>query len=321
MTSLKKGISIIVCCYNSKDRLPKTLEYLSKQNLDKNHPVEIIIVDNNSSDNTGLVARELWNDYGAPYPIVVIEEKEPGLSNARRAGVKLAQYEYGIFCDDDNWLSEDYLKQTIELFEDNPRAGVLGGASAPVFDADLPPWFYTKAGSFAVGIQADENGDLTWRQFVWGAGMSFRIDVLKAIYKEGIEPLVSDRKGNVLTSGGDGEISAWFIFAGYRLFYSNTLFFKHYMPPERLTDEYFNNFFKRSYPTDWATYSSYLTTKYMLLRKGSGFAKTLLSILKILYSLGYLLVNFKSTLRVIKVESKIKKLTGFSQIRSDSGVY
>ena len=88
---LNKGISIIVCCHNSEDRLPNTLESLSKQHLDSNHPVEIIIVDNNSSDNTGLIAQKLWNDFGTPYPLIVIEEKKPGLSNARRAGVIIAQ--------------------------------------------------------------------------------------------------------------------------------------------------------------------------------------------------------------------------------------
>ena len=94
--------------------------------------------------------------------------------------------------------------------------------------------------------------------------MAFRTEVLKAIYEAKISPLVSGRKGNVLTSGDDGEISAWFIFAGYRLFYSDRLIFKHYMPAARLTDEYFDNFFKRSYPTEWATYSNYLTVKYRL---------------------------------------------------------
>ena len=307
--NLKKGISLIVCCYNSEERLTDTLKHLSKQDLDSDYPAEIIVVDNNSSDNTSFRARELWDIYGAPYPLFVIEEREPGLSNARRAGVLAAQYEYGVFCDDDNWLRHDYLIQTIKLFDENPGAGVLGGASIPVSDVSLPPWFYTKAGSFAVGVQADESGDITSRKYLWGAGMAFRTEVLKAIYDDNIVPLVSGRKGNILTSGDDGEISAWYIFSGYRLFYSDKLIFKHYMPAERLTDEYFNNFFNRSYPTDWATYSSYLTAKYMLLKKGSGFTKTVVRILKILYSLGYLLVNSKSALRVIKVESKIKKLT------------
>lgn len=307
--NLKTGISVIVCCYNSEERLPETLKHLSKQHLWVDYPAEIIVVDNNSADSTSLRARELWGAYGEPYPLTVIEEKEPGLSNARRAGVLASQYKYGVFCDDDNWLQDNYLNQVIELFEENPKAGVLGGASMPVSDIDLPAWFYTKAGSFAVGIQADEHGDITWRHFVWGAGMSFRVDVLKAIYNAGIEPLVSDRKGAVLTSGGDGEVSAWFIFSGYRLFYSDKLIFKHYMPTARLTDEYFNNFFQKSYPTMWAVYSNYLTVKYILLKKGSGLANSLVNFATILYSFGYLLVNYESTLRIIKIESKIKKMS------------
>lgn len=305
---LSKGISIILCCYNSESRLPKTLEFLSKQRLNANHPTEIIVVDNNCSDNSAHVAREIWKEHGSPYPLVVIQEKEPGLSNARRTGVLGSKYQYGVFCDDDNWLCDDYLNRIIELFEDNPQAGLLGGASVPVSDVHLPAWFYTKAGSFAVGIQADGNGDITSRQYLWGAGMAFRTEVLKAIYEANIVPLVSGRKGNSLTSGDDGEISAWYIFSGYRLFYSDRLVFKHYMPATRLTDEYFNNFFKRSYPTDWSTYSNYLTVKYMLVRQGSGLKSSLRRTLKKLYSLGFLFFNYKSTLRIIKIESRIKKL-------------
>ena len=309
MARPEKGISILVCCYNSESRLPKTLEYLSKQKLDSNYPVELVVVDNNSSDNTGLVARELWQLYGAPYPIFVIEDKTPGLSSARRAGVMTAQYEYGIFCDDDNWLNEDYLKQVVDLFESNPEAGTLGGASVPVSDAEFPPWFYSKAGSFAVGTQADRNGDITARGYVWGAGMAFRTAVLKNIYEAGIMPLVSGRRGNILTSGDDGEINAWFIFAGYRVFYSDRLEFKHYMPTERLTDDYFHKFFEIIYPSDWATYSHYLTVKYMIFNKGSGAKEALRGMMKMIFSLGSLLFNYKRTMQIIKIESNVRAVS------------
>lgn len=309
MDRLKKGISVIVCCYNSADRLPKTLEYLSTQKLDSNYPVELVIVNNNSSDNTGFVARELWRLFGAPYPISVIEEKKPGLSNARRAGVMIAQYEYGIFCDDDNWLNEDYLKQIAEIFESNPMAGVIGGASVPVSDAEFPPWFYSKAGFFAVGTQADRSGDITQRGYVWGAGMAFRIGTLKTIYEADIMPLVSGRRGEVLTSGDDGEISAWFIFSGYRLFYAKHLTFKHYMPPARLTDDYYNRFFQMNYPTDWAAYSNYLTVKYMIFDKGSGIKGKMRGMFKIIFSLVSLLLKYKQTMQIVKIDFDIRAIS------------
>ena len=57
------GVSVIVCCYNSAERLPETLKYLSMQNVPENMPWEIIIVDNNSTDSTNDVAMEIWNGF------------------------------------------------------------------------------------------------------------------------------------------------------------------------------------------------------------------------------------------------------------------
>jgi glycosyltransferase involved in cell wall biosynthesis len=305
--NLKKGISIIVCCYNSKERLPETLRHLSRQKLKFNYPTELIIVDNNSSDNTAIIARERWNEFGTPFPLVVIEELNPGLANARRTGVLVAQFQYGIFCDDDNWLSENYLEISIQLLESNPNAAVFGGASVPVSDIDLPPWFFSKANSFAVGTQADEEGFITWKHYLWGAGMVFRLNLLKTMYESGVEPLVSGRKGGILSSGDDGEISAWFIFSGYQLYYSRKLLFKHYMPSMRLTDKYFNDFFKKNYKSEWSTYSEYLNVRYNIFFTGSSNSKSFLNIFKIIFSIGHLLMNLKSTIQIIKIDFKIKK--------------
>lgn len=308
MLRLTQGVSIIICCYNSEKRLPITLKYIANQQLKDNYPVEVIIVDNNSSDDTSIVARELWDTFGTPFPLTVILEKEPGLSCARRAGVMAAQYEYGLFCDDDNWLNIEYLDTSIELFERNPRVGILGGCSVAISDVDLPPWFFTKAGSFAVGTQSDAEGDITWRYFVWGAGMTFRLNVLRSIYESGVMPLVSDRKGKALTSGGDGEISAWFIFAGYRLYYSDKLLFKHYIPSSRLTDEYYQSFFNQSYPTEWTTYYHYINVKFRLFRHSNGLTAFIRNTLNYSHSLRYLITNIRSLRRIRKAEKKIKYL-------------
>ena len=66
-------ISIIVCCYNSEKRLPKTLEYLSNLIFGSNEEIELIIVDNNSSDNTFSIAKHIWENLGNPYVIKVVK--------------------------------------------------------------------------------------------------------------------------------------------------------------------------------------------------------------------------------------------------------
>src|SRR6188768_949594 len=101
-----KGISIVVCCYNSSERLGRTLDFIFKQSFD--HPWELIIIDNASSDNTFLVAENYKKSKPANIPFVIAKELRPGLKNAREKGFALSSYDYILFVDDDNWLSENY---------------------------------------------------------------------------------------------------------------------------------------------------------------------------------------------------------------------
>jgi hypothetical protein len=97
--------------------------------------------------------------------------------------------------------------------------------------------------------------------------MGFRMSLLKGVHGAGIEPLMVDRRGGHLSSGGDGEICSWYIFAGYRLWYDENLTFCHFIPASRLTNEYYERMragFSQS--VAWRAYRGYITLKYGLFR-------------------------------------------------------
>lgn len=54
-----EGISIIICCFNSAKRLPENLRHISSQQVGKGVDWEVIIVNNNSSDDTARAAEDL----------------------------------------------------------------------------------------------------------------------------------------------------------------------------------------------------------------------------------------------------------------------
>jgi glycosyltransferase involved in cell wall biosynthesis len=304
----KLGFSIIVCAFNAVQRLPRTLEHLSKLEIPISLGVELLFVDNNSTDESARVACEVWDQLGAPYGLTVLAEPNPGLSNARRRGVLNAEYDFAVFCDDDNWLESRYLIEALNIFSAHPRVGVIGGCSTPVSEAVFPAWFYTKCGSFAVGVQADADGDVTWRKFVWGAGLCFRVDLARRIYASGIEHLISDRKGSTLTSGGDSEFCAWYIFAGFRLYYSIALRFRHYIPLYRLSVGYYDSFFHNNYPTCWTVYSHYLAFRYFLFPRGAGLVYFALISLRYLMSVLSLVNSLGDLRKVLSIERKIRQL-------------
>jgi glycosyltransferase involved in cell wall biosynthesis len=230
-------ISLIICCYNSETRISATLEHIAKQKID-NLQLEVILVDNNSSDNTAKVAIEVWSKLGYPFCLSILTEPTPGLSYARKKGVLSAKGEMIIFCDDDNWLSEYFIMQGLEIMNSNHEIGVLGGRGIPVFEGEEPDWFSTFQGCYAVGFQAIYSGDITSRGYVWGAGCFIRRQTLLRLYESGFESFCSGRKEGLLLSGDDSEICKWHILIGKKLWYDESLVFKHFIEKHRLQKDY-----------------------------------------------------------------------------------
>jgi len=271
-------------------------------------PVEVILVDNNCQDDTVAFANTCWHsELGNPCDLISVKECKAGLSFARERGVNVSRYSYGIFCDDDNWLNDNYLEVLLSIFRCNSSVGIVGGISYPVADSRFPAWFFNRAKSFAVGIQADKTGVVTKNHWLWGAGMAFRVDVLMSIYSSGVNSLISDRSGASLTSGGDNEICAWFIFKGYDLWYDDSLIISHYMSEERLTDDYYNRFFNQSYPSAWPVYSSILDLSIGSSNELNCALSPAQKIERKLKSLICVLKNYKTSLKILRLRSLIRK--------------
>lgn len=240
MIAESNGISVIICCYNSANRLPETLKHLALQDIPKNIQWEIIVVDNASTDNTKEIAESEWSHYfQADIKLSVIDEKEPGLSYARSTGIKHSQFEYIIFCDDDNWLNRDYLLLSYNLLLNNKNFGAVGGQGLPISNIDMPQWFNENEGAYAVGKQAISTSIVNARGYLWGSGLA----VKKTIYKKAFENQKSfliGRKGEQLSSGEDSEICLRIILMGYDLYYDSHLIYKHFIEPYKLTKAYLN---------------------------------------------------------------------------------
>ena len=239
-----RGVSIIVCCYNSALRLPETLRHLALQEVTSDIIWEVIVVNNASTDDTSVVATNEWGKYSCNADFKVIEQPIQGLSAARKMGVEQAAYEYIIFCDDDNWLAPNYVQLAFDVIHFDPEIGVLGGQTEVVSTTQPPDWFEDVKGNYAVGKQNNASGDITSRGYVWGAGFVLKKNILMKCYELGLVSLLSDRKANELNSGNDTEICQWFIMSGYKLYYDERLKIKHFIPEVRLKQDYFKKMLK-----------------------------------------------------------------------------
>jgi glycosyltransferase involved in cell wall biosynthesis len=104
-------VSVVVPVYNEERYLGRCLDALSNQTQ---KPDEIIVVDNNSTDNSVKIAKK--------YPVRIIKEKEQGISYARNAGFDAAKYPIIARADADvevmpNWIErikKDFANENID---------------------------------------------------------------------------------------------------------------------------------------------------------------------------------------------------------------
>jgi len=230
-----EGISVIICCYNSKNKIKETLLHLTRQEINSKISVEVLLIDNGSTDNTQAFSELCWKEANGPFEFKVILEPKEGLKYAKQRGIHSAKYNYLVFCDDDNWLGSNYLQETYNIFSSDKLVGIIGGCGKPIFETLEPWWFKSFYQSYAIGEQAKINSKVNT---VYGAGMAVRKDYFFKTSDKFGPLLLSGRKKNVLTSGEDSEMCYRMILNGYNVFYSNALSFSHYLPAERLTWKY-----------------------------------------------------------------------------------
>jgi glycosyltransferase involved in cell wall biosynthesis len=111
-------VSIIIPCYNHSHYLPVAIESVLKQTY---LPLEIIVIDDGSTDNTREVAES--------YPqVTYIFQINQGLSASRNAGIIKSRGLYLVFLDADDWLYPDAIKINLGYLLQHKNAAYVSGA-------------------------------------------------------------------------------------------------------------------------------------------------------------------------------------------------
>jgi len=232
------GISIIVCCHNSSELLPATLQHLKAQQA-VDIGWEVVLVDNASTDDTAEKAQEIWGSTPEPAPLRIVREPQLGLTFARERGLSVAKYEFLCFVDDDNWIAPDWVRTVWEVMSEHPKIGACGGLSRAEFRVAPPSWFYEYAHLYAILPDSPQTGDVSAARMLWGAGLTVRRSALVELSEDfGFQSVLVGRKGTRLSSGEDAELSLALRAAGWSLWLEPRLQFVHYIPLRRLNWRY-----------------------------------------------------------------------------------
>lgn len=114
-------VSVIVPCYNSEAYLKECL--LSALNQDCSCTVEVLAINDGSTDSTSLILEELARAYGN---LRVVNQSNKGFSGARNTGIELSRGRYICFLDSDDLLTEGAIESLYRTLSQSDADFVTG---------------------------------------------------------------------------------------------------------------------------------------------------------------------------------------------------
>ena len=234
-------ISVVICTYNRARLLEKTLNSIAQLHYPP-VPWELIIVDNNCSDDTTQVAQS----FAAHTQLRVryLSEKKQGISHARNTGVKAAQGDIIAFTDDDVILDPQWLCEIHDTFAQFDCLGI-GGKIVPLWLGQKPRWLEIDGPrplmKAVLAFDVGKNScDLNDTNAPFGANMSFR---RFAFEKYGLFRTDLGRKRKSLMLGEDTEFCRRLLRRGERLVYAPGAIVYHPVAEERLRKRFFYSWY------------------------------------------------------------------------------
>ncbi|MEU5631847.1 bifunctional polysaccharide deacetylase/glycosyltransferase family 2 protein [Streptomyces rishiriensis] len=145
--TVTRPVSVIVPAYNEKECIANTLESLARST----HPIEIIVVDDGSTDDTSGIARAAAASLGMTN-VRVIRQENAGKPAALNNGVRNAAHDIVVMMDGDTVFEPEAVHQLVQPFA-NPEVGaVAGNAKVGNRDTVIGAWQHIE---YVMGFNLD----------------------------------------------------------------------------------------------------------------------------------------------------------------------
>lgn len=228
-------ISVIICSYNREAFIEQAMSSLAGQDFDRDS-FEVIVVDNNSADNTENVCKNFIQTKPG-YQFYYFNEPQQGSSPARNTGARNAKGELLIFMDDDAIAEKNFLKNAWEFYSTHKDVQGFGGRIIPKYIPAEPEWM-SKYVSALVGNfnYSDTVVEFEPNRYPLESNMA----VTKKVFDEvgGFNTALPGVKGK-LRIGGEGKDFYFRVKEkGYRIFYVPYMIVQHVVEAEKLTADY-----------------------------------------------------------------------------------
>jgi glycosyltransferase involved in cell wall biosynthesis len=268
------NLSVIIPTRNRAETLFTTLLSIKEQTLDQSL-FEVVVCDNNSTDNTAEIAKSFENKF---LNFSYYKTLQPGLHVGRNKGFLEAKGRILVYADDDIEAFPEWLYTINEVFEDKNTV-LVGGKNLPKWEVDPPKWVLemwkpnnrgeSVLGCLSIIDLGDEIKEIS-PYYVFGCNFSIRKNIItetKGFHPDGMPNEIIEYRGD-----GESAVSAYIKQKGYKAMYHPNASVYHCVSKERLTIDYFK---KRGF--SWGVSDSYTSIRIekLIVPKKMVYAKSI----------------------------------------------
>ena len=231
--------TVAIRTYNSGSSLPAILDRLRSQKQVETINWEIVIIDNNSTDNTSEIIRDYQSDWPESYPLRYYFEPRQGAGFARHRAIKEARGDLIGFLDDDNLPTFNWVAAACSFGKTHSRAGAYGSQVRGEFEVEPPEDFQRIQSFLAIKDRGSEPNlyDPSILSLPPGAGLVIRRQVWFDHVPEN-QLLQGPVKESLTKKGEDFEALMHIGNAGWEIWYNPDMQIYHQIPGWRLEKNY-----------------------------------------------------------------------------------
>ena len=238
-------LTVAIPTYNGARRLPEVLERL-RQGTTRTTTFtwEVIVVDNNSTDDTAKVVQTYQADWSNQHPLRYCFEARQGAAFARRRAFEEANGTLVGFLDDDNIPTPDWMASAYAFALAHPEAGAYGSQIHGVFEVTPPENFQRLAPFLAITQKGSKplryepqkrvlppSAGLVVRRQAWVDSVPSKL-------------VLTGRTSTSMVTSEDLEMLSHIQAKGWEIWYNPTMQIDHKIPRWRLEREYLIPFFR-----------------------------------------------------------------------------
>ena len=234
--------TVLIPTFNRAALLDETLRSLRELRVRAERTWNVIVVDNNSSDDTRAVVERHVPDF--PVPLRYLFEARQGRSSALNAGLAVADGAMIAMTDDDVRVDAGWLEAACAALLDtaDPAVAYCGGPVSPIWEADPPAWLDLTRGDLWGTIAIQDHGPDPFvydekRKVPLGANMAARRSLFDRI--GGFRADLGRSSGRLVMGQEVPELLMRARTAGLRGLYGPAMHVRHHIPARRLDRSYF----------------------------------------------------------------------------------